>query len=542
MNEASSYHQLPKPSLQIQTLSKDRLPVIYSLLYGSHALRKIDMSGYHSHDVDDDDTVAVRDAVFMDAGHLPSTAAAATVKTVKTRMVSCHTITNVAGLATTTTTAVSTSSKRKATPDDRNSEATLPLPKTPTGEGATATPAAAAAAVYITEPGPDDVLLGRGAPIINYVGNVKFRTLVRSRKNDYITSGRHKIKDKVAKSILREIQRRGGRFLKRIGAPNKSDVVALEDMNQTTTDGISSTSYQQKVYQIAEFDVALEKVKQALRDKDTDQQQCNLQQPLQQQFQRRQEQKTQDVIMEASQQQLGLEELAAASGISTLTALQQQLCEALRSSSHRSDVLRGNHHPGSTMNSSSDSFSLPSVPSRNSHHDNNNLSLMNEFMRYQQQQLLPLQLQERQNNNTEGINLRNQQFLVQQQSHLQDQQNLLAILRQDSNNATEQDLRMESFHRPLTPATIQSLFLQRSNNHELRNTTERVDSDVDLDAYLQQRNQQQHYADLLLQQQLTNINTSIQNPSNLFGSPNIRLSQLAANLVAQRQYVQYNAN
>ena len=37
---------------------------------------------------------------------------------------------------------------------------------------------------YFTIVEPNDVLLGRGAPVINNEGNVRFRTIVTQRKDD----------------------------------------------------------------------------------------------------------------------------------------------------------------------------------------------------------------------------------------------------------------------------------------------------------------------------------------------------------------------
>jgi hypothetical protein len=107
---------------------------------------------------------------------------------------------------------------------------------------------------YVTELRPNDVLMGRGAPIINYEGNVRFRDLVRTRKADYVHTTRHQVKDEIARDILQEIKRREGHFLRRIDS--ESELRRL---------GISETT---KAWIVVENDVALEKVKQALRDKD----------------------------------------------------------------------------------------------------------------------------------------------------------------------------------------------------------------------------------------------------------------------------------
>jgi hypothetical protein len=133
--------------------------------------------------------------------------------------------------------------------------------------------------IYVTVPGPNDILLGRGAPIINYEGNIRFRALVSTRKLEYVGSGRHQVKDGIAKSIIDEIQRRKGRFLRRVD-PAKANVASADasgsdceptgsDEEKANTAGQKTNFISNKLYQVAEYDVAIEKVKQALRDKDT---------------------------------------------------------------------------------------------------------------------------------------------------------------------------------------------------------------------------------------------------------------------------------
>lgn len=107
---------------------------------------------------------------------------------------------------------------------------------------------------FVTELHHNDILMGRGAPIINYEGNVRFRELVRTRKAEYVHTTRHQVKDEIARGILQEIKHRGGHFLRRIDSET--------EMRQL---GISEGT---KAWVIVDNDVAIEKVKQALRDKD----------------------------------------------------------------------------------------------------------------------------------------------------------------------------------------------------------------------------------------------------------------------------------
>lgn len=100
---------------------------------------------------------------------------------------------------------------------------------------------------------PSDVLMGRGSPTINYEGNVAFRAIVKDRKAEYTASGQHKTKDRVSREIFHLIIDKGGRFLRRV------DPAELKQMSMASD---------AKAWVQVREEVALEKVKQALRDKD----------------------------------------------------------------------------------------------------------------------------------------------------------------------------------------------------------------------------------------------------------------------------------
>jgi hypothetical protein len=100
----------------------------------------------------------------------------------------------------------------------------------------------------------NDILMGRGAPTINYKGNVSFRELVSTRKAEYTASGRHRVKDEIARQVIEEIARRDGRFLRRIETTAEAEALGMPN--------------NKKAWIIAEDSIAMEKVKQALRDKD----------------------------------------------------------------------------------------------------------------------------------------------------------------------------------------------------------------------------------------------------------------------------------
>lgn len=101
----------------------------------------------------------------------------------------------------------------------------------------------------------NDVLLGRGGPN-KFIGNVRFRELVQSRKAEYVSHDSYNEKKRIAtEGVFDVISFRGGRFLKLIrienipGQPPRSAIEA-------------------GVWEVVPRTVALEKCKQALREKD----------------------------------------------------------------------------------------------------------------------------------------------------------------------------------------------------------------------------------------------------------------------------------
>ena len=89
--------------------------------------------------------------------------------------------------------------------------------------------------------GENDILLGRGSPLVKFEGNVKFRQLIREHRNVYLECTQHSDKDNVAKEVLNIVKKRGGKFWKRVeGSEN--------------------------LWVPVDFSTSLEKVKQAMRD------------------------------------------------------------------------------------------------------------------------------------------------------------------------------------------------------------------------------------------------------------------------------------
>jgi hypothetical protein len=104
----------------------------------------------------------------------------------------------------------------------------------------------------ITKLETNDVLMGRGSCAIRNVGNVRFRELIATRKQEYTRAGRNCAKQKIAKEIVAEISLRKGRFIRQ-AKPQESQAL-----------GISQGT---EAWVLADNAVALEKVKQALREK-----------------------------------------------------------------------------------------------------------------------------------------------------------------------------------------------------------------------------------------------------------------------------------
>jgi hypothetical protein len=106
---------------------------------------------------------------------------------------------------------------------------------------------------YVTDLSPNDVLLGRGAFSINYVGNVIFREMCKDRKEEYKAALKRTEKNSIAKQIVYEVRARKGRFLRLLNCEELIDFPA----NRGT-----------KTWAVVNSCMVLDKVKQSLRDKD----------------------------------------------------------------------------------------------------------------------------------------------------------------------------------------------------------------------------------------------------------------------------------
>jgi hypothetical protein len=137
--------------------------------------------------------------------------------------------------------------------------------------------------VVVVQPREDDILLGRGRTCINYVGNQRFRDLVRSCKEEYATSSLShgcdtNNKDDIVRDILQEIARRGGRFLQRVmespPTPAAADAQEHGGATKPVDRAIAKSPTKKKkddqtvLYQIVDLKGALTKIKQTLRDRE----------------------------------------------------------------------------------------------------------------------------------------------------------------------------------------------------------------------------------------------------------------------------------
>jgi hypothetical protein len=105
----------------------------------------------------------------------------------------------------------------------------------------------------ITELRTNDVMMGRGAGRIHNMGNVRFRELVATRKEEYLRAERNHKKQTIAKQILAEIAHRKGRFVRKVEKPEEAKALGIPEGTQA--------------WVLASSDAVLEKIKQALRDK-----------------------------------------------------------------------------------------------------------------------------------------------------------------------------------------------------------------------------------------------------------------------------------
>lgn len=97
---------------------------------------------------------------------------------------------------------------------------------------------------------PADVLLGRGKQVLHHPGNIAYRRDVQARLEDHKDRGSSD-RDTIARDVLHQVHRRGGRFLCPRGRGTSSRIITTPDSTQ---------------WELFPDGMAVEKIKQALRD------------------------------------------------------------------------------------------------------------------------------------------------------------------------------------------------------------------------------------------------------------------------------------
>jgi hypothetical protein len=105
----------------------------------------------------------------------------------------------------------------------------------------------------VTTLNSNDILLGRGAPNAYYEGNVRFRRLVQTRREEYLSTARHPQKQEIAREIFNQVAEGQGRFL-----------MEIKPARETKALGVPAGK---KAWRVADKSIALEKIKQTLRER-----------------------------------------------------------------------------------------------------------------------------------------------------------------------------------------------------------------------------------------------------------------------------------
>ena len=106
---------------------------------------------------------------------------------------------------------------------------------------------------YLTALGEADVLFGRGAPVRKREANQSYHELVKAQKHAYNATGKHAVKDEIARTIVEKVALKGGRFVRRVETDEERGSLAIPEH---VTDAWVAVSE----------DFAREKCKQSLRD------------------------------------------------------------------------------------------------------------------------------------------------------------------------------------------------------------------------------------------------------------------------------------
>lgn len=105
---------------------------------------------------------------------------------------------------------------------------------------------------YTTQLHKNDVLLGRGVPVFNYSGNVRFRQIILEFKPRYAAASKHQAKNDITREIIAMIENSNGRFVREV--KTSAEAASL---------GIPRGT---KAWALVDDDAKVLKVKQALRE------------------------------------------------------------------------------------------------------------------------------------------------------------------------------------------------------------------------------------------------------------------------------------
>uniref|UniRef100_A0A6S8JZU1 DUF6824 domain-containing protein n=1 Tax=Amphora coffeiformis TaxID=265554 RepID=A0A6S8JZU1_9STRA len=117
----------------------------------------------------------------------------------------------------------------------------------------------------VSSVGPNDVLMGRGAPITENAGNTRLRQMVTARYPEYASAQRHKDKHEVAVRIVRDVMSSGGKFLRKIETPaDQAD--SNDPASSTSSSALQLEPSPSRWIVVNDEKLILIKVKQLLRD------------------------------------------------------------------------------------------------------------------------------------------------------------------------------------------------------------------------------------------------------------------------------------
>ena len=120
----------------------------------------------------------------------------------------------------------------------------------------------------IERPSPNDVLMGRGAPVSEHEGNSRLRQIVVERHAEYVAPHKKRQdKHNVALEIIETVRERGGRFLRKVEDNNNSNSSSnsIHDNDETTAS--ADEDAKPSVWQLVDDEKEIiRKVKQLLRD------------------------------------------------------------------------------------------------------------------------------------------------------------------------------------------------------------------------------------------------------------------------------------